>query len=209
MVNTGVEGLGNAGGLTIISAGSLKGERCNCRCVYCDLTKSGGSIRDGKFTAMELLSGYGGFFPQKTMFYYAPAELTISPCKAEIYDFIRKNDWTFSVLKTSGILFDEELAAFMSGGGRINVSLDSGTAETYKKVKGVDCFARVVENIKRYRSAGAKIELKYILIERLNDGKPDIDGFAALAEDTADQIIITVDMNTLETGISYEMWESL
>jgi molybdenum cofactor biosynthesis enzyme MoaA len=188
---------------------SIKGERCNCRCVYCDLTKSGGNTRDGAFTAVELLNGLGAFFPPKTMFYYAPAELTVSPYKREIYDYIRKHDWEFSVLKTSGILYDEEIAAFMQGGGRINCSLDSGTRESYARVKGVDCFDGVVANMKRYRAAGAKIELKYILLEKLNDGREDADGFVRIAAETADQIILTVDMNTLKTGISGSMWAGL
>jgi pyruvate-formate lyase-activating enzyme len=187
----------------------IKGERCNCRCIYCNLTKSGGNIRNGNFTATELLNGFGRFFPAKTMFYYAPAELTVSPYKKEIYHFIRKNDWTFSVLKTSGILYDVELAGFMKDGGRINVSLDSGTKETCYKVKGVNCFEKVLKNIRRYRADGAKIELKYIVIEGLNDSQEDIDGFAEIAADIADQIIITVDLNILETGISASMWSSL
>jgi hypothetical protein len=187
----------------------IKGERCNCRCIYCNLTKSGGNMRDGKFTAIELLEGFGDFFPEKTMFYYAPAELTVSPYKKEIYSFLRGQDWEFSVLKTSGILYDAVLAEFMKNGGRINVSLDSGTKETYYKVKGIDCFGRVLQNIRHYRGDGAKIELKYILIEGLNDREEDLDGFIDICLDTADQIIITVDMNTLETGISASMWHSL
>ena len=187
----------------------IKGERCNCRCIYCDLTKSGGHVRNGKFTAVEILNGLGGYFPAKTMFYYAPAELTVSPYKMEIYVYLREREWEFSVVKTSGILFDSELVKFVSHGGRVNVSLDSGTKETYAKVKGVDCFDKVVANLRKYKSAGVKIELKYILIENLNDAEADFDKFVDIARELADQIILTVDMNTMQTGISDKMWDKL
>lgn len=187
----------------------IKGERCNCRCIYCDLTKSGGHIRNGKYTAPEILNSLGGYFPAKTMFYYAPAELTVSPHKKEIYAYLRDRDWEFSVVKTSGIAFDAELAEFVSHGGRVNVSLDSGTKETYAKVKGVDCFDKVVANLEKYKAVGAKIELKYILLENLNDSEADFDGFMDIAQKLSGQIILTVDMNTLQTGIPESMWTSL
>lgn len=48
---------------------------------------------------------------------------------------------------------------------RILCSLDSATSPTYLRVKQRDRFDRVVSNLKRYRAAGARIVLKYLVIE--------------------------------------------
>lgn len=60
------------------------------------------------------------------------------------------------------------------------ISLDAGTKEMHRKVKGVSSYDIVWENIKRYASvlpAGSKhdMDLKYILIPGLNDSKKELD----------------------------------
>lgn len=64
-----------------------------------------------------------------------------------------------------------------------------------------------IDNIKKYRSEGAGIELKYKLLENVNANERDMDCFLSLAKELADKVILTVDMNTLEDGISPAAWE--
>ena len=56
-------------------------------------------------------------------------------------------------------------------------SLDSGTRETYKKIKQVDCLDKVVENLKKYPLEKANLRLKYIFLEGVNDNEEDVNGF--------------------------------
>lgn len=49
------------------------------------------------------------------------------------------------------------------------VSIDSATPETYKKVKNINTFKAVQENIKRYSEAKGKLYVKYVLIPGFND----------------------------------------
>lgn len=64
--------------------------------------------------------------------------------------------------------------------GRINtvISVDSGTRETFIKVKRFDFYDTVWENIKKYASVQKKpdsVKTKFILIPNINDSKEEID----------------------------------
>ena len=61
----------------------------------------------------------------------------------------------------------------------IIVSLDSGTRETYKRIKGADLFEQTCETIGMYASDGGNITLKYVLTED-NLDKRDLEGFLDL-----------------------------
>ena len=83
---------------------------------------------------------------------------------------------------TSGINYIKEMETiFEKFDGQITISLDSGTRETYKKIKRVDKFNDVIKNIKKYIKAtnGTKnsIMVKYILTENYNDNHKEIDSF--------------------------------
>jgi organic radical activating enzyme len=58
----------------------------------------------------------------------------------------------------------------------ILISLDSGTRTTYNKIKGMDLFNEVCENIKKYTSDGGNVILKYIIMND-NLDKADLNGF--------------------------------
>jgi len=62
----------------------------------------------------------------------------------------------------------------------LNVSLDSGNSETYKKIKQVDKFNDCIENLKKYVEIAEKIKtitIHYMLIKGLNDNKEEINNF--------------------------------
>lgn len=111
---------------------------------------------------------------------FASGELTIHPHLDELLDIGEK----YPVIACStGALFNERLASLVARpGSHLDISLDCGTRETYKTVKGVDFFDRVVANIRKYRERNGYITLKYIVLpENSNDG--DVDSFIKLAAD--------------------------
>lgn len=195
---------------TLALPNAVKGEWCNARCIYCDLTNLHDGVYMDGFDAMKVLDGFVPYFGENSFIYYVPAEITVSPIKTQLYNFMQEHNWNFTVIKTNGIKYDRQLADFCSKGTKVNVSLDSGTKETYEKVKGINAFDKVIENIKKYRDDGATIELKYILLENVNDSENDMDGFLSLAKELADKLVITVDMHTsLREGISPSLWKKL
>lgn len=61
-------------------------------------------------------------------------------------------------------------------GTAINVSIDAGTAETWKKIKGVDNFEEVCMNLADYYKASCRpgqVTLKYIILPGINDSEED------------------------------------
>ena len=86
-------------------------------------------------------------------------------------------------MHTSCLRFSPAIAALLrSGRGGVNVSLDSGSPSTYERVKGLNGFARVCENLERYMSGAFmpdNVHLKYILFE-LNNSPAEIRAFLAL-----------------------------
>ena len=75
---------------------------------------------------------------------------------------------------TSGIKYCKSIEdAFVNDKLKMVVSIDSGTKETYLKIKGVDCFDKVIENLRKYVLASdfakENITLKYIIVDKEND----------------------------------------
>ncbi|MCL2218292.1 MAG: hypothetical protein FWB94_00175 [Chitinispirillia bacterium] len=83
--------------------------------------------------------------------------------------------------------YSEALANILAEGkGIIIWSLDAGTRETFKKIKQVDAFDKVVENANKYISKsvfGAKfICAKYLIVKGINDNKQEFDCFLHLVK---------------------------
>jgi adenine C2-methylase RlmN of 23S rRNA A2503 and tRNA A37 len=57
--------------------------------------------------------------------------------------------------------------------------MGAGTRKKKKKIKGVDAFGKVCENLRRY-SANGFVHLKYIILPGVNDSEADINGFIEL-----------------------------
>ncbi len=161
--------------------------QCNCACVYCgnrsethlkitekkcksefvDLYKILKCfIKEERFSEHVNVSFVGG----------EPAILKEFP---DILKLFLKNNYKMHIL-TNGILYEKIFAKSlkMNKENYMTISIDSGCSETFKKIKGVDKFDIVVNNIKRYvKDSGENSKnliLKYILIEGLNDNKEEI-----------------------------------
>ena len=65
----------------------------------------------------------------------------------------------------------------------INISIDAGTRETYKKIKTVDKFDDLIENLKKYVKLPLLLRLKYILVRGVNDTKEEIENYINLMKE--------------------------
>ena len=85
-------------------------------------------------------------------------------------------------VNTNGLRFSRVLATALKGNTHLQLSLDSGTEETYEKVKGCDKFRQVVGNLQRYAEANARnISLKSH-VARDNCARLDILGFLSIVK---------------------------
>ena len=106
----------------------------------------------------------------------APGEPTIHPSHDRLFAAM---DSYSNVVNTNLVKFSEPLYKLAQEKfSKIVVSLDSGTRQTFKTVKGRDHFDRVCENLKKFARAGDGIVvLKYVFIPGLNDIEEDVDAF--------------------------------
>lgn len=83
---------------------------------------------------------------------------------------------------SSGIKFSPAIEnAIREGALNVVISIDSSSPDIYKRIKRVDCYNKVIENIKKYAQANAEgyglMTSKYIIIPHINDNIPEIENW--------------------------------
>jgi len=183
--------------------------KCNFRCSYCFHGmnfKKDTHVRDEN--VLEILEYLA---ETETIDYlgYAAAEISVSPYKTEVLKLL-KEKYSKGTVLTNAFLYVEELKELLAERKfSTTISLDAGTSETFKNVKGIDGFEKVVNNIEKYASSGGIIELKYIVLEGVNCDKCDLDGFIAIAERIAATVVISWDMRSVFTAYSEAQYEAV
>ena len=152
--------------------------QCQLSCYYCGLgngtlsVEKESDIFDWKCFVESLEKQ--NLLSDETVFGLAGGELTIDPRKDELLDILQK--YKLAVF-TNAVVFDERTAEMTARlGNWLIISVDAGTAETYKQLKGLDVFAEVWGNIKKYAERGVTINVKYIFLPE-NSTEADVDGF--------------------------------
>ena len=160
---------------------------CNYACSYCHSRNMRNivseeydrEINSFDFAAVLRELDRTGNLALETPIELSAGEITINPRKAEIYDVIRDYPVMFF---TNAYLYDERIAEHIARDKRsfINCSVDAGTRDTYRLVKGMDGFEKVRGNLYRYSvKNGGRLQLKYIILNE-NCSRADLDGFVEL-----------------------------
>jgi MoaA/NifB/PqqE/SkfB family radical SAM enzyme len=133
-----------------------------------------------------------GIIDEGTTIELSGSEITVHPQSKEILAAVSSFN---SIVMSSCIKFSEELAEIIAGpSSLLCASIDSGTRETYEKIKGVDAFEKVSENLKRYAELGGNIHMKYIVLPE-NTTEADLKGFLELCKEIkCKQIRISCDI---------------
>ena len=153
---------------------------CNEHCVYCWLNDAN-RINPKQYNVFPIIQDM-----VKKGYFRGGGDITIAggePCVAPEFDdlikiFLENNISTIRVLTNAtkySKIVEEGIA---SGKIYIIVSVDSGTQETFVKVKRKDFYNKVWENIAKYASVqpeSDRVKTKFILIPNLNDTKEEID----------------------------------
>ena len=175
---------------------------CNAKCTYCTFKNE---KRGYTYTAAPVIKALfeNNALDKKAQMILSGGEITITPDFEELIDFIIKNLDSQIFISTSGIKYSKSIEnAFIMIKCWQTISLDSGTEETYKKIKQTDCFYKVINNLKQYRdsseNAGKCTILKYILLEGVNDNKQEIDTFF--------NIVKKLRIKNVRIDINYEVY---
>ncbi len=151
---------------------------CQSRCIYCEVAKNvpvmeSDTVKKGYdliFATLELAERSGIISPN-AIWQISSGEIAIHPYRDRIMKLVERKR---AVFYTNCMKYDEAIARNLHDepNSAINLSIDSGTAETWKKVKGLDNFDRVLENLVKYHAASTRpgqITMKYIVMPDIND----------------------------------------
>lgn len=175
--------------------------KCNFKCIYCVEAKMEKNILSGDEHLDEVLGIMASMKEEnmldpKAIICVAPTEISVHPYKEKILDSTKDYVCQFT---TNSAVYVEKIATALENGGKIFCSLDAGTAETFKEVKGVDCFQRVCDNLKKYAQHG-EVEAKYIFLPGINDNEDDVMGFVDAVQ-YIDATAIHIARNTYEYNV--------
>lgn len=169
---------------------------CLSHCVYCCV---GGSSKEKPITKLNSLESYAGFLNSVFALDRIDDDFNCAIDMSE-RDSDRKIGLVVEELKRAGLsplafkvnscflTYSPNLAELMRQGMTYTVwSLDAGTRETYKRIKQVDAFDKVMENVKRYIGqdafGGRFIVAKYLIVKGMNDNEEEFDAYLKLVTD--------------------------
>lgn len=176
---------------------------CNAKCIYCVF---GDEDRGYNYKVLPIVKDMikRDLLAENVLIYMSGGEITIYPEFDELFEVLSDYKNSFIEIFSSGIKYSEAINnGFKNNKTRMVISLDSGSRETYFKIKCVDCFDDVVNNIKTYVStsdkAKDKIVLKYILVDGLNDNKDEIEKFINL--------VVSIGIKRVRLDIDYQKYK--
>ena len=156
---------------------------CNSRCIYCSGIYNFGSLNYNTYPVIKDLIDKG--------YYISGGEATMQGGEPTLMQDFEKlvdlliDSGTKIRIHTNSIKYSPAIAFSLNKKMCTMVtSLDCGCASTYKKIKRVDAYNSVVENIKKYVQASCdNVIIKYIIIPVINDNTAEIDKFFNLMKE--------------------------
>ena len=149
--------------------------RCNCKCIYCNMWK----FED--FDERSLLPVFKDMFEKGLLvdkdygyISFAGGEPTIMLDFEKIIMLCLENGITNYVINSNGIIYSKAVEELLKRTNiKLVVSVDSGSKETYEKIKQVPHFDKVIGNLKTYVNkqlgSDTKVRSKFIIIPGMND----------------------------------------
>ncbi len=168
-------------------------KKCNANCIYCTThhrKEYWNSLPDIKVydTLLELVKK--NKIDENCEVHIGGGEPTLHCEFDKIIDLFVDRLKANMKIYSSGILYSDAIVkALKSNRCILAVSIDSGNRELYQKIKNVDEFSQVVENLSKYCNVLTPeericfIEMKYVLLPGINDSKEYILEFLELVKD--------------------------
>ncbi len=120
---------------------------------------------------------------------FGGGEPTIAPEFEELIKLLSENNFRNMRIHSSGIKFSPAIEnAIKMGVLNVVISIDAGCEKTYKKIKNVNAYKKVLENMKKYAAANKNgyglMTSKYIIIPNINDNRKEIDSWINSVRET-------------------------
>jgi MoaA/NifB/PqqE/SkfB family radical SAM enzyme len=147
---------------------------CNLQCAYCGTGKPENqknyAKREIRYALMPVMEDMinRGFVHPAAKFSWGGGEPVISKEFEALVGLINDGGYR-QLINTNATVFSQSLAkALESDGVACQTSVDSGTPETYRKIKGKNLFEKVWANVGSYASINSGYTLKYIVMDGNN-----------------------------------------
>lgn len=174
--------------------------KCNSHCIYCytnndkeyfNTRKSYKVLPVLKEIAKNNLFEYGGICS------FAGGEISCLPEFEKIVKLLDKYDCV-PIFNSSCVKFEKTVEKHLKkGNGMLIVSTDSGTKELHKRIKQVDTFEKVWNNITKYAKAASRkgiVFTKYIILKDINDNEQAVYDFIQKSKEAGVQnVLIEID----------------
>ena len=182
---------GRADGLIHYINLSMYPAPCQSNCFYCGFnlrgqtkyrsTKEAEQGYEKLFSMLEYYDEYD-LIAKDARWQISTGEIAIHPYKDRILDLVKDQEAEF---RTNCFIFNEGIAGNLASNPNsfINLSIDAGTPETWLKVKRVDNFYEVTDNLVSYYMSCTRpgqITLKYIVLPGVNDNMRDYESLAEI-----------------------------
>ncbi len=148
---------------------------CNLRCNYCSEVYYGG--KRSKYNVVEFISylSRNKSLDNCNQVVWGGGEPTLDKSFEQILEEIHThaNPKTYHRVFTNSVRISDPIIKFLKKGLiKITTSIDAGTPEKFKEVRGRPKFFNVFENLNKYASVDpSKVTIKYIFTEENKDEK--------------------------------------
>lgn len=152
---------------------------CNSVCVYCGY---GNRPYTETYNIVPLIQSLidGDHIYKDALIEFAGGEPTVYPHFNDALNVLIDNNFSNITIFTNAIIFSEQIArALNKGFADIVVSIDAGSEEVHKKVKGVSSYNNVWNNLEKYNNSitpgnESRIKTKFIITLGYNDSEEEI-----------------------------------
>jgi uncharacterized radical SAM superfamily Fe-S cluster-containing enzyme len=177
---------------------------CNSRCIYCDCGNNDALRKEPYYDIAPVLKNMidNGFLKSVVGSFvtFGGGEPTLLRDFDKIISYLSEANFSNIRINTSGIKYSETIERGLTDGLlNIVISPDSGSPNIYKKIKRVDCFDNVWENIEQYLQKAKNkkdVNVKYIIIPGINDTEEDfLDFYNQLIKTGVVSVGLTVEQN--------------
>lgn len=171
---------------------------CNCKCTYCSLWTQKSQPEFAIRSNIREMCSSGRLDPT-ACFEWGGGESTILPEFEETASWLLQAGYQQGFF-TNGLVYSPAIEeALRQGKGWLRISLDSGSAEVFRQVKGVNAFNLVCNHIRRYTDAAQTpdlIRLKFIIVNE-NCNQAEVDKFFRFAEE----------LGKVRVEVAYDLWD--
>jgi len=159
---------------------------CNYKCEYCSANHPDKKGYNDKFSLTLYLEELEKRGLSNDIFsvLFAVGEPTLNEKRFDLYKHCKEKQYFLDVFSNCSV-FDKVLFQLAQETPVIiRKSFDAGTPETYAKIKGVNCFEKMLKNVRQYLQAPYLVlNPKYLFDPGINDNERDVENFVQICEE--------------------------